>query len=187
MVRSGDVLVSGYTDCGISVRAERAKGEVFALTVRPIHVATPLNFLSKGDQQREIKKFSLVIGKKHIFFSKDSGISYATCDKIRREYTLTLPGGFRLPLALSVETLIIRDPQEVSTQGILAGELSMNTAKKYLQDIMISGSILDSDVFEEVSERLYQLRGNILCSEMIARERNEEIMEEYGKNSGEIG
>ena len=185
VVQAGDVLVSGYTDCGISVRAERAKGEVFALTVRPITVATPLNYLSKGDREKEIKKYSLVIGKKHIFLSKDSGISYTTCDKIRREYILSLPGGFRLPVTLSVETLMIRKPQETGTLGTMAGELSMKAAKEYLQNTMVSGSVLDFDVSEEIADQLYQLHGNFLCNEMIARERNEEIIEEYGKNSGE--
>ena len=50
---------------------------------------------------------------------------------------------------------------------------------------MVSGSVLDFDVSEEVADQVYQLHGNFLCNEMIARERNEEIIEEYGKNNGE--
>lgn len=183
-VQAGDVLISGYTDCGISIRAQKAAGEIFALTVRSVSVAAPLKYVPKGEEVREIKKYSLLIGKKHIFFSKDSGIFYATCDKIRKEYTLTLPGGFALPVSILVETLTVRDALEAQADGVIAESLSMNTAQDYLHTRMISGSILDSDVYEEITDSLYRLHGNFLCSEMIARERSEEIMEEYGKNSG---
>ena len=33
-VKAGQILISGYTDCGISIRADPAEGEVFAETYR---------------------------------------------------------------------------------------------------------------------------------------------------------
>ena len=185
VVRSGEVLVSGYTDCGISVRAEKAKGEIFALTVRPLTVVAPLRYGQKGSSGVEIKKFSLIIGKKRINLSKDSGISYATCDKIREEYVLTLPGGFALPVTLVVDRYYSWDMTEVSAESPEGRLLSRNAAEAYLMESMIAGEILDVILKETFDESVYRLEGQFLCSEMIARERNEEIMEEYGKNSGE--
>jgi sporulation protein YqfD len=185
VVRSGEVLVSGYTDCGISVRAEKAKGEIFALTVRPLTVVATLRYGQKGSSGVEMKKFSLIIGKKRINLSKDSGISYTSCDKIRDEYVLTLPGGFALPVTLLVDTYFHWDAQSIRTEGMESSVLSENTAKEYLVESMIAGEILDVVLAEEFGENVYILEGNFLCSEMIARERNEEILEEYGKNRGE--
>ena len=185
VVRSGEVLVSGYTDCGISVRAEKAKGEIFALTVRPLTVVTPLRYGQKGSYGEEMKKISLIIGKKRINLSKDSGISYATCDKIREEYVLTLPGGFALPVTLIVDRYYLWDMAEVSAESPEGSLLSRNAAEAYLMESMVAGEILDTILSESFGESLYRLEGQFLCSEMIARERNEEIMEEYGKNCGE--
>ncbi len=184
-VQAGDVLISAYTDCGISIRAQRAKGEIFALTVRPLTVLSPVNFAQKGTSGKEMKKYSLIIGKKRINLSKDSGISYTSCDKIRKEYVLTLPGGFSLPISVFVDSYIIRDAYAVHTEGTAAGILSGNAAREYLMENMVAGKILDVALSESYSESVYRLEGNYLCSEMIARERNEEIMEEYGKNRGE--
>ena len=185
VVQVGDVLVSGYTDCGISVRVQKAKGEVFALTVRPLTVLSPVKYVQKGSAEKEIKKYSLIIGKKRINLSKDSGISYTSCDKIRKEYVLTLPGGFLLPVSVVVDTYSLWDTRAVHTDGIANGILSGNAARRYLMENMIAGEILDMVLSEFSDETLYRLEGNYLCSEMIARERNEEIMEEYGKNRGE--
>ena len=68
---------------------------------------------------------------------------------------------------------------------VTAGELSSQTAKGYLAENMISGKILDAVHSEANDSKVYRLEGIYLCSEMIARERNEEIMEEYGKNRRE--
>ena len=184
-VKAGDVLISAYTDCGISVRVQKAKGEIFAMTVRPLTVISPISFVKKGSTSKEIKKYSIQIGKKRINLSKDSGISYTTCDKIYEEYALTLPGGFQLPLSLSVETWYYRDIEENLMDIDTAGELSSQTAKGYLAENMISGKILDAVHSEANDGKIYRLEGIYLCSEMIARERNEEIMEEYGKNRRE--
>lgn len=184
-VKAGDVLISAYTDCGISVRVQRAKGEIFAMTVRPLTVISPISFVKKGMPSKEIKKYSIQIGKKRIKISKDSGISYTTCDKIYEEYALTLPGGFQLPLSLSVETWYYGDIEENLMDIVTAGELSSQTAKGYLAENMISGIILDAVHSEANDSKVYRLEGIYLCSEMIARERNEEIMEEYGKNRRE--
>lgn len=184
-VKAGDVLVSAYTDCGLSVRVQKAKGEVFAMTVRPLSVITPISFTKKGLTDREIKKYSIQIGKKRINLSKDSGISYTTCDKIYEEYALTLPGGFRLPLSFSVETWCYGGIDDYLMDSAASEELSNHTAQSYLAEDMISGKILDAILSEAYDGKVYRLDGIYLCSEMIARERNEEIIEEYGKNRGE--
>ena len=48
-VMAGQVLISGYTDCGISIRAVRAEGEVFAQTDRELLRICPTNCLQRSE------------------------------------------------------------------------------------------------------------------------------------------
>ena len=177
-VKAGDILVSGYTDCGLSVKAQRAKGEVYAQTLRQISVIAPQITAQKGEKTASHQKYGLLIGKKRINFVKDSGIYGATCDKMYAEYYLSLPGGFRLPIGIFREVYSARTLEP----GLLPSEDQLQaTAREYLLSTMISGKVLAESI--EIKE--LTLHGSYLCSEMIARERNEELMQSYGKNSGE--
>ena len=68
-VVSGEVLISGYTDCGICVRATKAEGEVFAKTEHNLSVISPQIWNEKGQKQVTQRKFALIIGKKRIYIS----------------------------------------------------------------------------------------------------------------------
>ena len=94
------------------------------------------------------------------------------------EYYLSLPGGFRLPIGIFREVYTARtlEPSLLPTEEQLQA-----TAREYLLSTMISGKVL----IESTEIQGATLRGSYLCSEMIARERNEELMQSYGKNSGE--
>ena len=98
---------------------------------------------------------------------------------------MTLPGGFRLPLSFSVETWRYGGIDDYLMDSAASEDLSDHTAQSYLAEDMISGKILDAILSEAYDGKVYRLDGIYLCSEMIARERNEEIIEEYGKNRGE--
>jgi len=182
-VKAGQILVSGYTDCGISIRAQRASGEVFAKTVRNITAVTPSFYRQKGAVQESWKKISLLLGKKRINFSKDSGIYGTTCDKMYTEYYLTLPGGFRLPIGIAVERWTVYEETAATGDGSEFQNTAENGAKSYLLDQMISGRILDCAVTVQQEDHRILLMGSYLCSEMIARERSEEILENYGKDN----
>lgn len=182
-VSKGEILISGLTDCGITVKATSAEGEVFATTQHQITVVTPLDYTQKGAVVREERKYGLRIGKKHIFFCKDSGISYAGCDKMYKEYCLSLPGGFRLPVAWIVEEYCFRDGSDISTSASDAFAVAESFAESYLRSTMISGRVLSFQTSQEQVGDLCVLRGEYACSEMIGRVHYEEIITEYGKNS----
>ena len=99
-VRAEQLLISGVTDLGICTQFEQAEGEIWALTRREIQVTLPAESLKRGETYGRKRCFSLRIGKKSVNFSNDSGILHGTCVKMRTVDYLTLPGGFRLPVAL---------------------------------------------------------------------------------------
>ena len=72
-VKAGQVLISGYTDCGICIQATRAEGEIYAQTSRDFAAVTPVKWTARGEQTAVRRKYSLIIGKKRINLWKDSG------------------------------------------------------------------------------------------------------------------
>lgn len=174
-VKTGEVLVSGYTDCGICIQATQAEGEIFARTERKLSVVTPAKWLQKEQIQAVEKKYALIIGKKRINFYKDSGILDTTCDKMYSETYLTLPGGFRLPVIWVTEIHTYRSSSQILMKDPSLSESARNT----LQQQMVSGTILAQDEILLQQDDLYRLEGKYVCIEMIGRIRNEEIIKPY--------
>lgn len=182
-VKAGQTLISGYTDCGLTILAQRSEGEIYAQTMQQLQVVIPADWDKKGEITQTIKKYSLIIGKKRINFYKDSGILDTSCDKMYTSYVLTLPGGFALPVSLLVEEEVYRAVQPVDTQTMDVDEVARECAQSYLLQHMISGRILSSEITEGSEDGVYVLQGQYRCTEMIGRRRNEEIIQSNGKNS----
>ena len=176
-VTEGQVLISGYTDLGLCIRAERAKGEVFARTRRTLEAAVPSVFLEKQEILDTRVRYSILVGKNRINLWKDSGICEGSCDRMYEEYYVTLPGGFRLPLALARETVTYRNTAPAAMPEDAAEVLLSRFAERCLLSKMVSGVILAREQALSEEDGLFLLRGEYLCTEMIGRERQEKIGE----------
>jgi hypothetical protein len=175
-VKAGQVLISGYTDCGISIRAERAQGEVYAQARHEISCIMALNFSQRGEQVAAIRKTGIIIGKNRINFSQDSGILDTGCVKMYEENYVTLPGGFILPIAIVTETYIYYDDRESVAVGDLEDTELPQLVRSYLSSQMIAGRIVNADVNISRQEDSILLSGKYECLEMIGQERLEEII-----------
>jgi sporulation protein YqfD len=174
-VKAGEVLISGYTDCGITIQATRARGEVYAATNRNLTAVSPLQWQSRGSKTVTEKKYSVIIGKKRINFYKGSGISGATCDKMYEESYVTLPGGFRLPIILVTESWVYCEESDVTLQEPnLSG-----FANRYLLEQMIAGKVVSRLEQGSAENGLYRFQGNYACTEMIGQVRSEETIKPY--------
>jgi len=182
-VKEGEVLVSGYTDCGITTKAIRAEAEVYALTQREIEVFTPMNFDKKVLASRQEKKYSLIIGKKRINLYKGSGISDTTCDKICSETVLTLPGGFALPVILVTEAWTYYDCQEEALEEADSAKTLQDFTERYLFGQMVAGQILSRGEQLKSDGGFYTMHGKYACLEMIGRVRDEEIITPDGEQN----
>ncbi len=178
-VTAGQVLISGYTDLGLCIRAEQARGEIFAQTQRSLQVICPSEQQIRGEIYRQEKKYSVLIGKKRINFYKGSGISDTTCDKMYSYYHLTLPGGYQLPITFVVEELQSAQLQCSNTDSESAKVLAAEFASRYLSQKMVAGRIeARYELLFEDAEH-YRMTGKYACYEMIGRSRNEENFEGY--------
>lgn len=184
-VKSGDVLISGYTDCGIKITATRAEGEVIAQTRHNLEVFAPTDYRKNGEITCVERKYGIIIGKKRINFYKGSGILGAGCDKIYKEYCLKLPGGFQLPVSIFVTTISRHNQTTVSAAGDIAEASACTYAQQYLLSQMISGKILQSISSTQYQNDVLVVRGEYICSEMIGRVRYEETIDNYGEDHGE--
>ena len=172
-VKKGQTLISGYTDCGISIRVGRAEGEIYAQTLRTVRAMTPANQALRAEKQSTRHGLALVIGKKRINLWKGSGISDITCGRICTEYQLVLPGGFPMPVLLICETLTQGDAAEGSVEADDTQRGLERFAQEYLLNQMIAGRVSYSDEVMETLPGAYLLTGQYLCTEMIGRERLE--------------
>lgn len=174
-VRAGQTLISGYTDCGLTIRASRAEGEVYAQTERYLEIISPSECQFRRDEGQVTKKYSLLIGKKRINFYKGSGISDTSCVKMYSAYYVTLPGGFVLPLAFVTESWT-----DCTLSPGTAGQPELSFfAQEYLTGQMNAGKILSGTESLSESEGTFQLTGHYRCLEMIGIRKNEEIVKPY--------
>ena len=183
VVKQGDVLISGYTDCGLTITATRAEGEIFAQTRHELTVMTPTDYMQKGETVRTEKKYGILIGKKRINFYKGSGISGVGCDKIYEKYYVTLPGGFRLPIAFFVCVTNVHDQIVASASAELSESTAGAYAQQYLLSQMISGRILHTATQIQQHDGVCVLLGQYICNEMIGRVHSEEIIRNYGEDN----
>lgn len=178
-VKKGQLLISGYTDLGLCIRGEHAQGEVYGETLRDLRLIMPSQQQYRGDVEEESGCLSIIIGKKRINLFKGSGISPTTCDKMYQEYSVTLPGGFRLPITFVVERWTERDLTVSEISPDQAQPWLEQHARDYLTGHMIAGRILDEKA------KLCQVDGGICldgayaCYEMIGRTRQEEMIDGY--------
>lgn len=178
-VKAGQVLVSGYTDCGICIRATHAEAEVYAQTQRILTAVTPSEYVSRYEITASEKKYSLIIGKKRINFYKGSGISGSSCVKMYSEKYLTLPGGYRLPVALAKEEWVQFRESAGSVDEKTANGILNDFAERYLTAQMIAGQITRHSRQTVCDDGVYRQLGIYACAEMIGITRFEENLEHY--------
>ncbi|MGM9548860.1 MAG: sporulation protein YqfD [Faecousia sp.] len=181
-VKAGHVLISGYTDCGICIQATRAEGEVYAQTSRTIAAVTPSQWTVPGETAAFKRKYSLIIGKKRINLWKDSGILADSCGRMDRQYHITLPGDFRLPISLCVEEYTSYEGEMMALEPAAAEAALSKFAEGLLKQQMIAGSILGKTESVTDAGGVYRLEGTYACVEMIGRVRREQIGDTNGEN-----
>ena len=181
IVKAGQLLISGYADRGLCIQATGAEGEIFAETSRRIEVISPVQCLQRVGELVRSRRLSLVIGKKRINLWKDSRIWDATCGRMYEEYYLTLPGGFRLPVCLGVETLTSWQTAESEWDARHMETDLMDHARRTVLEQTIAGTILGEEQSFFRKNGVYGISSRFLCSEMIGRVITQEIGDTNGK------
>lgn len=173
-VHKGQLLISGYTDCNTVIRAERAGGEVFALTQHQLQGVYFRSPKIKEFPSERITGLKLIFGKKYVNINIGSGNYEPRCGKLYKKMDLTLPGGFQLPCSLVVETSL---DYEIACDTV-AGEppeMLKELTRAYLSNVMLAGQILTKEESISTADHLWIIDGTYTCKEMIGRLQKEEI------------
>lgn len=174
-VIQGQMLVSGYTDCGLTIKGTAAEAEIYAITSHELDLVMPTIHKVRTKIKDKASQYSLVFGKKEIKLYKDSGILGAECVKMNQKKYLTLPGGFALPIAIVKETLIFYELEDRIKDKDLQYARACELGSAYLQENMIAGEILFESVKTFTTNELYCFHCKYFCREMIGKVYNEEI------------
>ena len=113
--------------------------------------------------------------KKRINLWKDSRISDATCGRMYSEYYVSLPGGFRLPIAVCIDQYLDYELQKAFVPEHEAQLQLQNFSEDYLMKQMVSGRIIGQKQRLTGSEGLYRLECGFACTEIIGKEQREQI------------
>lgn len=178
-VKKGQVLVSGYADHGFKLTVTGADAEIFAQTGRSLIVTTPSVFQKRMAISKEEYRYSLILGKKLINFSKDSGILGSDCVRIYTEYYIVLPGGYQLPLGIAKEQRLYYSTETENVSGELSYAWVYDAAESYLTDTMVAGETISKYTYFESDEGVCRLYGTYRCREMIGRMRKEVTLNYY--------
>lgn len=180
-VRQGQVLISGYEDLGIIIKATEAAGEVYARTQRFLQSVTPAVCASRGAERDSLTNFSVQIGKNQINFFQDSGISPTGCVKMYEKKYLTLPGGFQLPLALVTEKTVLFDlTRQKNTDP--SYDWMVDFSRQYVKNQMVAGEFIREDISHELLDEIYVLSTQYACREQIGKKRIEETIRQDGED-----
>ena len=176
-VKKGETLVSGYTDCGMLIKATCADAEILALTEHSQNVITPTIYQQRTNIEACSKQYSVQVGKKLIKLYKDSGISEGSCVKIYKQNYMSLPGGFVLPVCFFVEYTY-----KSETVDILENDFAWLTdySADYLNKHMVAGQVISSESLELESAETVSLYTDYVCTEMIGQRETEESVDIYG-------
>ena len=154
-VNKGDVLVSGYTDCGIKMIAQNAEAEVFAHTNRVIDCITVRPVAKRGELIREHTCYKLKLGKKVINLCNHSGIPDTSCVKMYSEDCCLLPGAFTLPISVLKQRYLLFETDEIDEFSVEDNLWLSAYARQYTQSQMVSGEILSEPGFPPAATILF--------------------------------
>lgn len=167
LVTSGQLLISGVTNLDKTLMLSRAEGEVYARTWTPLDGIIPKTMLKKQYTGRTQRRFAVTFGKKTIKFYKTSGISYGNYDKMATEKPLTLPGGYVLPVKITVMEFREYEPEPQTILEAQAEMLLQKAETAQLELGMTAGKILSMQTsLEEVADA-YRITGTAECQEEI--------------------
>lgn len=182
-VKEGDTLISGQMDVGLCTLNKAAAGEIYAETFRSISSVIPKTVKLKEARKQIKHRFALHYQNYKIKLWFSSGISDATCGRISKEYFLTFPGGFYLPISLSVDSYVSYMNSTGDLGASCAEKDLLDFSNRYISESMVAGEIESVNTQTSMDNNVYRLDGIYCCHEMIGRTKAYEIGDVYGENS----
>lgn len=167
-VRAGQVLVSGFEDYGVYLRAVCAQAEIYGQTWHKMTLVMPAKTVQKRYTGREWTRTTLILGRKRIKICGNSGILGSSCDKMISVKELSLPG-YSFPVTLETEIYREYEPVECAADAADAERTLSEAYERLTLASMIAGQIVSTESTVYESDGRYILTAESTCTEMLAR------------------
>ena len=175
-VLEGETLISGtvhlegpaYSDTPeIGQIQVRASGRVYARTWRTMAAQLPLEAQVKRYTGEETNLWSVTaLGRRTDFFGK-GGISFDRYDKISRTWTLTLPGGEEMPLAVQRETCRAYELETLAVEPDAAQAMLKQRLLEALEEAVGEGEIVSTEFAAKTADGMLKVTLQAECWEEI--------------------
>ena len=175
-VLEGETLISGtvhlegpaYSDTPeIGQIQVRASGRVYARTWRTMAAQLPLEAQVKRYTGEETNLWSVTaLGRRTDFFGK-GGISFDRYDKISHTWTLTLPGGEEMPLAVQRETCRAYELETLAVEPDAAEAMLKERLLEALEEAVGEGEIVSTEFSVETENGMLTVTLQAECREEI--------------------
>jgi len=182
VVKVGDTVLEGETLISGTVHLEgpaysdkpeigqiqvRASGRVYARTWRTMVAQLPLEAQVKRYTGEETNLWSVTaLGRRTDFFGK-GGISFDRYDKISRTWTLTLPGGEEMPLAVQRETCRAYELETLAVEPDAAEAMLKERLMEALEEAVGEGEIVSTEFAVETENGMLTVTLQAECREEI--------------------
>ena len=182
VVKVGDTVLEGETLISGTVHLEgpaysdkpeigqiqvRASGRVYARTWRTMAAQLPLEAQVKRYTGEETNLWSVTaLGRRTDFFGK-GGISFDRYDKISRTWTLTLPGGEEMPLAVQRETCRAYELETLAVEPDAAEAMLKERLLEALEEAVGEGEIVSTEFTVETEDGMLKVTLQAECREEI--------------------
>lgn len=182
VVKVGDTVLEGETLISGTVHLEgpaysdkpeigqiqvRASGRVYARTWRTMAAQLPLEAQVKRYTGEETNLWSVTaLGRRTDFFGK-GGISFDRYDKISHTWTLTLPGGEEMPLAVQRETCRAYELETLAVEPDAAEAMLKERLMEALEEAVGEGEIVSTEFAVETENGMLKVTLQAECREEI--------------------
>lgn len=182
VVKVGDTVLEGETLISGTVHLEgpaysdkpeigqiqvRASGRVYARTWRTMAAQLPLEAQVKRYTGEEANRWSVTaLGRRIDFFGK-GGISFDRYDKISHTWTLTLPGGEEMPLAVQRETCRAYELETLAVEPDAAEAMLKERLLEALEEAVGEGEIVSTEFAVETENGMLTVTLQAECREEI--------------------
>ncbi|OUN84190.1 sporulation protein [Flavonifractor sp. An52] len=182
VVKVGDTVLEGETLISGTVHLEgpaysdkpeigqiqvRASGRVYARTWRTMAAQLPLEAQVKRYTGEETNLWSVTaLGRRTDFFGK-GGISFDRYDKISCTWTLTLPGGEEMPLAVQRETCRAYELETLAVEPDAAEAMLKERLLEALEEAVGEGEIVSTEFTVETENGMLTVTLQAECREEI--------------------
>lgn len=181
-VKKGEILISGYLDCGLAICATQAEGEVYAKTEHYLTAKTPANYCVRNGKTAIHRHVSVLVGKKRINLWKCSRIWDSSCGRIYKQKYVTLPGGFKLPIAICIDAFYSSELNNLPVDPDNSVSLLHSESDQYLLDHIIAGKVDTCESIFAMDSSTFSLNNHYYCTQMIGKTHWEKADDLYGEN-----